>query len=152
MNAVYNQTVYTSEARNSRFHLDLHCRPMRSGQDLWDFDCWDDYCQHRHPRPRRIIEVTLADAFGLGKMPCAYCFPGLASSIYRASSEDDFGHEPHDEYAGSGFAATRIVCRRCIEWFPRQGREDFQLGQSVEWPCTSALILGLVPRTLQETA
>lgn len=150
-----NTTVYTSEARDSRFHLDLHCQPMRSGRDLWDFDCWDDCCTHRHHRPRRIIEVTMTEAFGMGKMPCAYCFPGLAGSIYRASSEDDFGHEPYDEYEGTrpGFSGvSRIVCRRCTApWVPL-GIDGIRLSHRIKWPCTSALILGLVPRNLQETA
>lgn len=59
-----------------------------------------------------------------------------------------FGHEPVDEYEGtpeSGRGVSRIVCARCVRW---THWTDVALwaGQRVSWPCTSAYVLGLVPR------
>ncbi|MEU9865509.1 hypothetical protein AB0D99_32035 [Streptomyces sp. NPDC047971] len=45
-----------------------------------------------------------------------------------ANSTEDFGHEPMDVYT-NGKLRT-VECARC----------------PVQWPCTSAIVLGLTPR------
>lgn len=123
--------VYAS-AGGTRYHATEDCRALRSGQDLSDWDCWDDYCHHDHPQPRATRETTAIEALGAGKMPCRVCLPGQTPAWYRSSSEDDFGHEPF-EYDGVD------ICQRC--YTERSGLRD-----TVLWPCTTAVILGLAPR------
>jgi hypothetical protein len=135
-----NRTVYTTENPTTAIHTDIDCTQMRSGRDQWDLDCWDDICTHRHPRPRRILEVTFAEALGMSrhKWPCAYCMPGSAAALATSPCEDDFGHQPY-EYDGA------VICRTC--YIPHKGHREV-----VYWPCTSAYVLGLVPRTLEDAA
>lgn len=148
-----NRPVLSTTSPDTAYHRTPDCRRLRMGQDLWDTDCPDDYCSHRHSA-RPVQEKTLAEALGLNQRACTECFPGSQAALATASCEEDFGHQPIDEYAGTEFEGktSRIVCRRCIHWFPRQGRKGVQLGQYVEWPCTSAIIYGLVLRTEEEVA
>jgi hypothetical protein len=160
--------VYAS-AGGTRYHAAEDCRALRSGQDLSDWECWDDYCHHDHPQPRAIRETTAVEALGAGKMPCHVCLPGQTPTWYRSSSEDDYGHQP--EWADVGTCRMpncqcpghedREVCARCIitsyksYWatcFDEHGNEHRIYGswltarQPVTWPCTTAVILGLAPR------
>jgi hypothetical protein len=63
-------------------------------------------------------------------------------------SEDDFGHEPMNVYTNGKLRV--VVCARCrivrTIWWPG-GRCHVADISDVKWPCTSAIILGLVPRT-----
>jgi hypothetical protein len=64
---------------------------------------------------------------------------------------ETFGHQPvwiNDGYCGGcercGDTEEREVCVRCLRMIPMDSgpwRRD-----SVDWPCTSAVVLGLVPR------
>ncbi|MFG3585063.1 hypothetical protein [Streptomyces sp. NPDC047990] len=49
---------------------------------------------------------------------------------------EDFGHEPMNIITNGKLRA--VVCARCVVW--DHGFND------VAWPCTSAIVLGLVPR------
>lgn len=131
------QMVWTTETRDTTFHGTPDCKPLRHGQDQWDADCWDDVCTHRHPRPRRIREMPLTEALGKRKWPCAYCYPGSAAALMISPCEEDFGHEPY-HYDGA------VICMRC--YTVAKGRHEV-----VYWPCTSAIVYGLVPRALVVT-
>lgn len=66
----------------------------------------------------------------------------------NAQGRETFGHEPVDEYAGTPEGArggSRIVCARCMRW-TRWSDVRLFCGRRVDWPCTSAVVLGLVAR------
>lgn len=56
-------------------------------------------------------------------------------------SKDDFGHEPMDVVTNGKLRA--VVCARCQQW----DIYGYSREASVRWPCTSAVVLGLAPRT-----
>lgn len=62
-------------------------------------------------------------------------------------SADDFGHEPMDVITNGKLRA--VVCARCRivrnVWWPNGGCYVADI-RDVEWPCTSAIVLGLVSR------
>ena len=147
-----NRPVLSTATRRTAYHRNRDCRRLNMGRDLWDTDCPYEYgCSHRHSAGP-MTEKTLAEALGLDQRACAECFPGSQAALATASCEEDFGHQPIDEYADTEFEGkvSRIVCRRCVNYFMTV--DDVRLGQRVEWPCTSAIVLGLVLRTEEEVA
>lgn len=112
-------TVYASQGAR-RFHKTANCRSQRAGQEL--YGGWGTLRTHR------LNEMAITTAFGSGKAPCAACFPGLRAALYRGNCEDDFGHEPMTVHTNGRLRAGE--CFRCL----------------VPWPCTSAIVLGLVER------
>jgi hypothetical protein len=63
-------------------------------------------------------------------------------------SLNSFGHQPIDEYEGTpegDLGVTNVVCERCMAWTYWKN-VGFWVGVRVAWPCTSAIVLGLVPR------
>lgn len=129
--------------RGLRFHRTMDCKGMEIGRGLWDFDDWLQ-------RPMR--EVSVLAALGEGKTPCHVCMPGSDAALAISSCEEDFGHLPVDEYTREGL--THIMCARCMRWtgWGRLGDVRVHAGVRVSWPCTSAIILGLVPRTDEQAA
>lgn len=135
-NTMTETTVYASKG-GTAFHNTRNCRAREAGQGLWDTDDWPGYA---------IQPMTIPAAMGAGKLPCLVCMPDLGANWFRTPCEDDFGHEPFGPYDGA------MVCRRCYvtvirEWVdaydnPRHRR----VRDVVLWPCTSAVVLGLVPR------
>lgn len=143
-----------------RYHKTRACFAFNDGQYLWRFD----------PRewvpgmPQIMLssghawqEMTVTDAFGQGKEPCAECFPGQRAALYRSSSEDDFGRQPaalrdvihpnwtrHSACQGCRSGSTDLVCARCME-FDANGMWRIP-AHPVHWPCTSAVVLGLTDR------
>lgn len=132
------QKVYTTHYAEA-YHTTPRCLYLGKGQDLndWDCDC-SDYCPHRSPRIWPSEETTPAEAYAQGKWPCTHCFihgvllPGQLLDL--PPSTDTFGHEPYG-YDGA------FICARCSV------RHTSYL-EAVAWPCTSAIVLGLAPRTL----
>lgn len=161
-------TVYASQG-GRRYHATAACKALRNAQDLSDWDCWDDYCRHDHPRPRPVREMTTTDALGAGKWPCAVCWPNSAAALAISPSEHDYGHEPTYMDLGScGMGGCQCpghydaeVCARCVivEYETSEqlvtdehGNDQYVHGRwvirrdPVLWPCTSAIVLGLAPR------
>ncbi|MFE2019856.1 hypothetical protein ACFW9O_17655 [Streptomyces sp. NPDC059499] len=139
-------TVFATEGGH-RYHKTRACFAFNDGQYLWRFDP-----QQWVPGMPQIMlsnghpwqEMTVTDALGHGKDPCAECYPGLRASPYRGNCEDDFGHEPTIGTTLTGLAET--VCSRCTErgvWF---GTVTELRPVHILWPCTSAIVLGLVDR------
>jgi hypothetical protein len=77
--------------------------------------------------------MELDRALRKGKRPCTYCYrdPSLRQTVMPPSRET-FGHEPI-EYDGA------LICASC--YVPHLKHRH-----TVPWPCTSAIVLGLVPR------
>lgn len=124
------ETVYTTKAGH-RFHASDNCRALNSGQVL--YGGWGDLRVHH------IEETSIVEAMGRGREACATCFPGLRAAWYRGNSEDDYGHQPVEVGGINGRARVCARCRQADVY--GYAREDY-----VRWPCTSAIVLGLVPR------
>ncbi|MEU6365725.1 hypothetical protein ABZ876_08210 [Streptomyces sp. NPDC046931] len=57
-----------------------------------------------------------------------------------APGAESFGHEPF-EYDGA------LICARCGVDFEEPIADGFRIGtRPIPWPCTSAIVLGLVER------
>jgi hypothetical protein len=145
--------VFATEG-GRRYHKTRACFALIDGQSLWVFDPqqWvpgmpQIMLSNGHPRH----EMTVTDALGKGKEPCAECFPGQRAALHRSSSENDYGHEPF-EFGGE------TVCARCLVrtvrvWIDEHDSPHRLWGiKPVAWPCTSAVVLGLVPRTVEQDA
>lgn len=115
--------------RGAKYHADANCPLMNSGEDLWDCE-GDDYGGwHNSGSYRRTS--TVQDATMRGKLPCLHCVPAEARAFPPLYGQT-FGHVPF-VYDGAP------ICKRCF-----LQRRSYR--EAVAWPCTSALILGLVPR------
>jgi hypothetical protein len=140
-----NATVYTT-AGGRRFHADRWCRALESGRNLADTDCGcDEYCRHRMPQRHALDPRVPRVAVQRGFTACRVCVP---RAFALPPTGETYGHEPVDEYAGTPEGArglSRIVCARCIRW-TRWREVRLYCGRRVDWPCTSAIVLGLVPR------
>lgn len=108
-----------------RFHAAGDCKAVESAQLIWDNDEW---IAPSHPWEW----VSIVEAMGRGREACTTCFPGLRAAWYRGNSENDYGHVPIPLW----WERTVTVCARC----------EVDHGEPVLWPCTSAIVLGLVPR------
>lgn len=131
-----------------KYHGTPDCPAWESAQALWDGDDPDypvdgpyngGYAMQRaHERYAYLSE---------GKRPCLVCLPGPAPSF---PVNDDFGHRPAERIVQGRVAG--LVCLRCR--IPHR-QDEWQIDGDiirvtgfslVKWPCTSALVLGLVDR------
>ncbi|MFF0790398.1 hypothetical protein [Streptomyces spiralis] len=129
-------TVHATDGAR-RYHATAACQALRNSQDLSDWDCWDDYCRHQHPMPRAIRELTIAEAIAAGKTPCRACYP----QPVPMPPAEDFGHRPV-----IGFVDGRALNRVCARCAVIKHAPGIWWHTSVRWPCTSAIVLGLVDR------
>lgn len=134
--------VYTT-AGGTRFHSTQECDGLIAGQgangDGSHYAGTSVVIGTYPPVATTVIEATWT-----GKLPCRVCLPDYASAWFRAPSEYDFGHEP---VTGTGwFGEDETVCARCTEAGLYWGGSDNLRPVHVIWPCTSAIVLGLVSR------
>ncbi|MER6778431.1 MULTISPECIES: hypothetical protein [unclassified Streptomyces] len=123
------ELVYASGG-GLRYHDNPGCHALTGGQNLndWDCECWG---RCPHSSPRAVVPLEPADAAAQGKSPCLSCFPaGAMRYLPQPTAGDDFGHEPMDVIWNGKLRA--VECYRC---------------RRIPWPCTTAIILGLEPRT-----
>jgi hypothetical protein len=136
-----NAIVFAS-AGSRKYHFDKDCTAFHSAQNLSDLDCGcDTYCTHRMPRMHSLVRMSATKAATDGKLPCLSCVP---QHLRQMPGAEDFGHEPEPLYAPGplGDGTDVMVCARCRRWdIYGYSHED-----PVPWPCTSAIVLGLVPR------
>ncbi|MDH6610245.1 hypothetical protein M2164_005880 [Streptomyces sp. SAI-208] len=130
--------VFTS-AGSRKYHFDKGCTAFHSAQELSDLDCGcDTYCTHRMPRMHSLVRCSATKAAMDGKLPCLACVP---QHLREMPQSEHFGHEPMNVITNGKLRA--VVCARCqqldIYGYSREA--------SVRWPCTSAIVLGLVDRT-----
>lgn len=137
-----SEWVYAS-AGGRRYHKDRQCHALSGGQNLndWDCECWGR-CSHRSPRT--VVPLLPADAQARGKTPCRACYP---SAVDLGPSEGDFGHEP--VYVVTNGKFRTIECHRCTTTVTHydEAYRPSRWTRSVTWPCTTAQILGLAPRS-----
>jgi hypothetical protein len=134
--------VFTSVG-SRKYHFDQSCKAFHSAQLLSDLDCGcDTYCTHRMPR----MHALQADE----RHPCRHrrqaALPRLRtrSTCGRLPESEDFAHEP--TVGTSLFGLAEQVCQRCTEWGVWYGTVTEMRPVHIPWPCTSAIVLGLVPR------
>jgi hypothetical protein len=138
-------TVFTT-AGSQKYHFNQQCSAFHSAQLLSGWDCGCDiYCTHRLPRMHALKRMSSTKAAMDGKLPCLACVPEHLRELPQTGT---FGHVG----LTSPFDGERY-CVRCSY------KVDFQIGDpsvnegwetrlvSVPWPCTSAIVLGLAPRT-----
>lgn len=118
------ETVYITHG--AKYHVDASCRLMNSGEDLHDYEGDVDYGGGFTSGSYRKTG-TVQDATMRGKLPCLHCVPAEHRAFPPLYGQT-FGHEPMDVVTNGKLRA--VECYRC----------------PVAWPCTSAIVLGLVPR------
>ena len=153
------ETVYITHG--AKYHVDANCRLMNSGEDLHDYEGDVDYGGGFTSGSYRKTG-TVQDATMRGKLPCLHCVPAELRAFPPLYGQT-FGHVPKvavDALDGPQPNKPR-VCARCIrhvrKWSSRTVGYDERAGVQWEngwvylqlkiaWPCTSAIVLGLVPR------
>lgn len=133
-------TVYITRGR--KYHTDEKCPLMVGGEMLWDFDS-EDWC-HIAGSYRRTAP-TAWYAAACGKLPCLGCVPDELRAFPPLHGQT-FGHKPVSFFGGS------LVCARCEQTASQSWIDEFDTphyrswSEPVPWPCTSAIVLGLVER------
>lgn len=134
--------VYTSGG-GQRYHATKTCPALTGGQNLndWDCECWGR-CSHRSPRA--VVPLEPAAAAARGKTPCLACYPG---AIDLGPSENDYGHQPVP-IVTNGRLRT-VECYRCATTVTHydEAYRPSRWTKPVTWPCTTAVVLGLAPRS-----
>jgi len=131
-------TVYVTRGR--KYHADLRCPLMVNGENLWDGDGedWSHFAgsyRREEPTPQRAAMC--------GKLPCLHCVPAELRAFPPLYGQT-FGHRPVIGFI-DGRALTQ-VCASCYTINHAGPRFFGTRRQPVRWPCTSAIILGLVDR------
>ena len=136
------------------FHEFPDCQALESGRMVHVCRCGDLLCGCATGQPVKPCAMSLSDASMKRLIPCETCYPGFQGIAVQLPADEDFGHRPIDEYANGPEGVSRMACDRCVIWspvkveIPKTGTEEIWLiGSRVLWPCMSATILGLVPRT-----
>ena len=117
----------------TKYHLDQACPRMTAGEDLWDGDSEDWW--HISGSYRREV-ATVQEAAARGKLPCLHCVPA-AECVFQPLYGQTFGHK-------GAVLDGDVFCVRCRD----RGIDDNgdPWTYPTLWPCTSAVVLGLVPR------
>jgi hypothetical protein len=135
----FGGAVYITDG-GRRFHADTRCPALNFGrftQAVWAGEDWMDGL---YP----LVRLSAMAAAVSGYTACRVCVP---PHLALPNTLQSFGHEPWGPYDGV------MICRRC--WTVRRGEYLTAHGDSIRvvsrelvpWPCTSAVVLGLVPRS-----
>lgn len=111
-----------------KYHVDPACPRMIHGEELHDCEGdpdwgYDGFTAGSYRREDPSPEFAAMR----GKLPCLGCVPAK-QRVFPPLYGQTFGHEPMDIYTNRKLRA--VECFRC----------------RVPWPCTSAVVLGLVDR------
>lgn len=142
------QTIYVTHGK--KYHTDKQCPQMRNGEEMHRYDDDSVYDGGFTAGTYRNEVPSPEVAASRGKLPCLYCvepedrtFPPLYGQ--------NFGHRPVNLYEDTRFDIVSLACARCITW-TNWPEVDMKAGVRVKWPCTSAVVLGLVKRPKELTA
>ena len=138
--------VYVTHGR--KYHADPACPRMIYGEYLHDWE-GDDYSGGWSAGSYRREERSAQYAAMCGKLPCLGCVPA-ALCVFPPLYGQTFGHEPTRGISLFGQAET--VCQRCTERGVWWGNVTELRAVHILWPCTSAVVLGLVPRSVEQDA
>ena len=137
--------VYVTGGR--KYHTDERCPLMLNGENLWDGDGedWSHFAGSF-----RVEDSSPQYAAMRGKLPCLHCVP-VGLRVFPPLYGQTFGHRPVTGIApeGRGLVQVCVSCRtrEISSWLDGRGRPYRTVRTvSVRWPCTSALVLGLVDR------
>jgi len=155
--------IVFASAGGRKYHFDKGCKAFEFGQQLNDWDTPDDayLASWNYPSLHALVRMSATKAAMDGKLPCLACVP---EHLREMPDTEDFGHEPvqHDREFFGEMSDDPPVCARCSRtirgWFPvvidqeLSGRvitQDQYISYEIAvlWPCTSAVVLGLAPRT-----
>jgi hypothetical protein len=132
-------------AHGRKYHVDEACPRLVFAEYLWDFEGDPDTGRGGWTAGSyRRREASPERAAMCGKLPCLYCVPAELR-VFPPLYGQTFGHEP--VIVPNMFGVDETVCQRCTErgfWYSR-GAEEPKPVRTL-WPCTSALVLGLVER------
>lgn len=134
----------------TKYHTDANCPRMIHGEELHDCE-GDDYGGWFSAGSYRAVS-NIHDAAMRGKLPCLGCVP---PELREMPGTEDFGHQPEWHYVGycggceqCGDNEETEVCARCATvttWHDGNGQLHVDR-RAITWPCTSAIVLGLVER------
>ncbi|MFF1284379.1 hypothetical protein ACFVY4_27005 [Streptomyces sp. NPDC058299] len=128
-------TVYVTHGR--KYHVRADCPRMVYGENLHDWEGETDWGYDGFTAGTyRREDPSPQDAAARGKLPCLHCVPAELR-LFPPLYGQDFGHRPIVSFI-DGRALNR-VCARCTTNTPTGV-------WGVRWPCTSAIVLGLVDR------
>lgn len=135
-------TVYASTG-GRKYHFDQACKAFENAQQLNDWDAPEDayLANWAYPKQHALVRMSNTKAATDGKLPCLACVPAHLRELPEA---EDFAHEPTKGI--SLFGLSEVVCQRCTERGVWYGNADHMRDVHILWPCTSAIVLGLVPR------
>lgn len=137
--------IVFASAGGRKYHFDQTCKAFESAQILNDRQCGcETYCAHQLPVLHALTRMSSTKAAMDGKLPCLACVP---EHLREMPDTESFGHEPTKGI--SLFGLSEVVCQRCTEWGVWYGTTTEMRPVHIPWPCTSAIILGLVPRPEQ---
>ncbi|MGW1744512.1 hypothetical protein ACWCRD_02620 [Streptomyces sp. NPDC002092] len=128
-----------------KYHTSNDCPQMLGGEYLhdWDGDEYHGYSGGFTAGSYRIGS-NVQDAVMHGRLPCLHCVPAELREFPPLYGQT-FGHEPITGISLNSLADT--VCQRCTAWGVWYGRGvDEMTPVHIPWPCTSAIVLGLVER------
>lgn len=155
--------IVFASAGGRKYHFDKQCKAFEFGQQLNDWDTPDDayLASWAYPKTHGLTRMSATKAAMDGKLPCLACVP---DHLREMPDTEDFGHVPVSEdreFFGEA-PDDPPVCARCSRWLSHWGRcsvgYDMRGGiqweerwmryeVAVLWPCASAIVLGLAPRT-----
>lgn len=124
-----------------KYHTDANCPRMIHGEELHDCE-GDDYGGWFSAGSYRIVS-NVQDAVMRGKLPCLGCVPAELRAFPPLYGQT-FGHWPTRGISLDSLADD--VCQRCTEWGVWYGDANELRPVHIQWPCTSAVVLGLVGR------
>lgn len=135
--------VYTT-AGGTRYHADYWCPALNNGREFWAARAGD--YGGREPGPLYPLKRrSVLSATQFSYTACLVCVPAAdALPQLPFVTGETYGHEP---VAGEGwFGEPEDICARCTELGLYWGDPAHLLPVHVLWPCTSAVVLGLVAR------
>jgi hypothetical protein len=141
-------TVYTT-AGGARFHFDRQCWALMTGREVSGYLAFERGYGYDDRRPLFVLRTrSNLGAALLGYTACRVCVP---PALALPATGETYGHEPVRGYLADR-AGERWVCARCESRQVRAYLDEWEnphrwvRRSAVEWPCTSAVVLGLVSR------
>lgn len=135
-----HRQVYTSGG-GRRFHVNRLCRALESGQHLNDGGPDDWVPGARWWSMQAVVQRPILAEVRRGYTACRVCVP---PEFALPATGETYGHEPVVGFI-DGRGLTDI-CQRCRIPVRRKYVHLMPEGLPLRWPCTSAVVLGLVPR------
>jgi hypothetical protein len=142
--------VYTT-AGGTRYHANSACYALANGRA---YHAWRGGRTDAVTRGTGLYDLTRRSTISAAQFSYTACLRCVDSADALPplpfATGETYGHEPvtvNPSCCGEdccGYRTEQTVCGRCSEDVTRRGGARWPL--LVPWPCTSAVVLGLVPR------